>query len=221
MTFARTGTRQQRLAATYSSTTVRGDYVISLGTFEANYTDQLDMEVDVRLVRGMSEAEGRSALRAALADFPNLAVRDRGEVVAAQAEQVNRLLVPVVALLALSVVIALLGIANTLALSVHERIRELGLLRAIGMARRQLRSMIRSEAVIIAFLGALLGVAMALFFGWAVTCALQEQGITRRVVPVGQLMALTCLATAASLLAATVPARRAANLRLLDAVAPD
>ena len=221
MTFARTGTRQQRLAATYSSTTVRGDYVISLGAFEANYTDQLDMEVDVRLVPGMSGDEGRAAVRAALADFPNLAVRDRGEVVAAQAEQVNRLLAPVVALLALSVVIALLGIANTLALSVHERIRELGLLRAIGMARRQLRSMIRSEAVIIAFLGAVLGVAVALFFGWAVTAALQEQGITRRVFPVGQLVGLTGVATAASLVAAAVPARRAANLRLLDAVAAD
>ena len=217
MTFARTGTRQQRLAATYSSSTVRGDYVISLGAFEANYTDQLDMEVDVRLVPGMSGAAGRAAVRTALADFPNLAVRDRGEVVAAQAEQVNRLLVPVVALLALSVVIALLGIANTLALSVHERIRELGLLRAIGMARRQLRSMIRSEAVIIAFLGAALGVAVALFFGWAVTAALHEQGITRRVYPVGQLMGLTGVATAASMVAAALPARRAANLRLLDA----
>jgi putative ABC transport system permease protein len=218
MTFARTGTRHQRLAATYSSTTVRGDYVVSLGAFEANYTDQLDMEVDVRLVPGMSEVAGRAAVRAALADFPNLAVRDRGEVVAAQAEQVNRLLVPVVALLALSVVIALLGIANTLALSVHERIRELGLLRAIGMARRQLRSMIRSEAVIIAFLGALLGVAVALFSGWAVTAALQEQGITRRVFPVGQLVALTGIATSAGLAAAVVPARRAATLRVLDAV---
>ena len=218
MTFARTGTRQQRLSATYSSTTVRGDYVISLGAYEANYTDQLDMEVDVRLVPGMGEAAGRAAVRAALFDFPNLAVRDRGEVVAAQAEQVNRLLVPVVALLALSVVIALLGIANTLALSVHERIRELGLLRAIGMARRQLRSMIRSEAVIIAFLGAVLGVTVALFFGWAVTAALEEQGISRRVFPVGQLLALTGVATGASLVAAMVPARRAANLRLLDAV---
>ena len=221
MTFARTGTRHQRLAATYSSTTVRGDYVISLGAFEANYTDQLDMEVDVRLVPGMSETAGRAAVRAALVDFPNLAVRDRAEVVAAQAEQVDRLLVPVVALLALSVVIALLGIANTLALSVHERIRELGLLRAIGMARRQLRSMIRSEAVIIAFLGALLGVAVALFFGWAVTAALQEQGVTRRVFPFGQLLALTGVATAASLVAAALPARRAARLRVLDAVAAE
>ncbi|HWC12863.1 MAG TPA: ABC transporter permease [Acidimicrobiales bacterium] len=221
MTFARTGTRHQRLAATYSSATVRGDYVLSLGAFEANYTDQLDMEVDVRLVAGTTKAEGRAALRTALVDFPNLAVRDRAEVVAAQAEQVDRLLVPVVALLALSVVIALLGIANTLALSVHERIRELGLLRAIGMARRQLRAMIRSEAVIIAFLGAVLGVAVALFFGWVLTTALHEQGITRRVFPVGQLVGLTGVATVAGLVAATVPARRAANLRLLDAVVAD
>ncbi|HEV3364365.1 MAG TPA: ABC transporter permease, partial [Acidimicrobiia bacterium] len=111
--------------------------------------------------------------------------------------------------------------ANTLALSVHERIRELGLLRAIGMARRQLRSMIRSEAVIVAFLGAVLGVTVALFFGWAVTAALREQGLTERVVPAGQLVGLTAIATVASLVAATVPARRAANLSVLDAVASD
>jgi ABC-type antimicrobial peptide transport system permease subunit len=92
---------------------------------------------------------------------------DHGEVLAAQDEQVDRLLVPVTALLALSVVIALLGIANTLALCIHERIRELGPLRALGMARGQLRLMVRSEAVIIAALGAVLGVVVALFVGWA------------------------------------------------------
>ncbi len=112
-------------------------------------------------------------------------------------------------------------VANTLALSVHERVRELGLLRAVGMARAQLRSMIRSEAIIIAFLGAVLGVAVALFFGWTVTAALHEQGITRRVVPGTQLLVLACIAAAASLVAAAAPARRAANVGILEAVAGD
>lgn len=219
MTFARTGTRQVRLQGVYSTTTVRSDYVISIGAFAANYSDQLDLEVDVLLVPGTSIAAGRQAIRTALVDFPNLAVRDRSEVMAFQEEQVNRLLVPMVALLALSVVIALLGIANTLALSVHERIRELGLLRAIGMARGQLRAMIRAEAVIIASLGAALGVAVAVFFGWVAVFALGDQGVTRTVFPVGQLAGLALVATAASLVAAALPARRASRLRLLDAVA--
>jgi putative ABC transport system permease protein len=221
MTFARTGTRTMRLDATYASTTVRSDYVISLGAFAANYTSQLDMEVDVRLVPGTSPAAGRAAILAALSDSPNLAVRDRSEVMAAQERQVDRLLVPVVALLALSVLIALLGIANTLALSVHERLRELGLLRAIGMARRQLRSMIRSEALIIASLGAALGVVVALFFGWVAVAALHGQGVTRRVLPAGQLLGLASVAALASLAAAALPARRAARLGILDAVASE
>src|SRR5207253_3202306 len=108
MTFARTGTRPLRLAATYTGTRVRSDYVVSLETFAANYAQQLDMEIDVRLVPGTSPAAGRRAIHEALVDFPNLLVRDRSEVVSAQKAQVDRVLVPVLALLALSVVIALL-----------------------------------------------------------------------------------------------------------------
>ena len=221
MTFARTGTQPLRLQATYSTTTVRSDYIVSLEAFEANYTQQLDMEIDVRLVAGTTATAGRQAIRDALSDFPNLSVRDRSEVLAAQETQIDRLLVPVAALLALSVVIALLGIANTLALSIHERLRELGMLRAIGMARGQLRSMVRSEALIVAGLDALCGVVVAVVFGWVAVTAMHGQGVTRRVFPVGQLSALAAVATLAGLAAAAAPARRAARLRVLDAVAGD
>jgi putative ABC transport system permease protein len=218
MTFARTGTRPQRLAATYATTTVRSDYVVSLGAFEANYTQQLNMEIDVRLGAGIGVAAGRAAIRQALTEFPNLAVRDRSEVLAAQKGQVDRLLVPVVALLALSVIIALLGIANTLALSIHERLRELGMLRAIGMARSQLRSMIRSEALIVAGLGAVCGMVVAVVFGWVAVTSMHGLGVTRRVFPVTQLAGLAAMATLAGLAAAAAPARRAARLGVLDAV---
>ncbi len=218
MTFARTGTQPMRLRATYTTTTVRSDYILSLGAYEANYTQQLDMEIDVRLVAGTTATAGREAIRLALADFPNLAVRDRSDVLAAQEAQVDRLLVPVAALLALSVVIALLGIANTLALSIHERLRELGMLRAIGMARSQLRAMIRSEAMIVAGLGAVGGVIVAVVFGWVAVTSMQGLGVTRRVFPVGQLAGLATMATLAGLAAAATPARRAARLRVLDAV---
>jgi len=218
MTFARTGTQPLRLAATFTTTAVRSDYVVSLETSAANYAQQLDMEVDVRLVEGTTATAGRQAIRQALAEFPNLAVRDRSEVLATQKGQIDRMLVPVVALLALSVVIALLGIANTLALSIHERLRELGMLRAIGMARSQLRSMIRSEALIVAGLGALCGVVVAVVFGWVAVTSMHGVGVTQRVFPVGQLAGLAVAATLAGLAAAAAPAHRAARLGILDAV---
>ena len=125
---------------------------------------------------------------------------------------------PVTALLALSVIIALLGIVNTLALSIHERTRELGLLRAVGMGRGQLRSMVRSEAMIIAALGAVLGVVVAVFFGWALVGAMRDLGVSELVVPVRQLLALVAAAVVAGLVAGILPARRAARLPVLEAI---
>jgi putative ABC transport system permease protein len=221
MTFARTGTRQMRLEGIFSSNAVRTDYVISLGAYGANYAQQLALEVDVALAPGVAPADGRAAIAAALADFPVVRIMDHAQVLAAQEQQVDRLLVPVTALLALSVVIALLGIANTLALSIHERTRELGLLRAIGMARRQLRSMIRSEAAIIACLGAGLGIGIALFFGWALVSSMRHVGVTELVFPYAQLLGLAALATAAGMVAGMLPARRAASLAVLEAISSE
>jgi putative ABC transport system permease protein len=219
MTFARTGTRSMRLVDTFANTTVRSDFVISLGAYKGNYAQQLDAQVEVRLKDGVSTAAGRVAVEKALAEFPTVEVMDRSQVLAAQEKQVDTLLVPVTALLALSVVIALLGIANTLALSIHERTREVGLLRAVGMGRGQLRSMVRTEAMIVAGLGAILGVGVAVFFGWALVSAMHDLGVTELVVPVGQLSFLVAAATGAGLLAGVLPARRAARLGVLDAIA--
>ena len=219
MTFAKTGTKKMVLQGTFSSTAVRTDFVITLGAYKANYAQIFALEVDVALAAGVSAADGRAAIEQALADYPVVKVMDHEEVLAAQGEQVDRLLVPVTALLALSVLIALLGIANTLALSIHERTRELGLLRAIGMARRQLRSMIRSEAAIIACIGAVLGLAVALFFGWALVASMRHLGVSELVFPVAQLAGLATLATVAGMVAGILPARKAAGLRVLDAIA--
>jgi putative ABC transport system permease protein len=221
MTFARTGTRGMRLEGTFSSTAVRTDYVITVGAYATNYAQRLALEVDVALTPGISPAEGRAALQTALADYPVVKVMNRAEVLAAQEQQVDRLLVPVTALLALSVAIALLGIANTLALSIHERTRELGLLRAIGMARRQLRSMIRSEATIIACMGAGLGIAIAVFFGWALVASMRHLGVTELVLPLPQLLGLAALATGAGMVAGLLPARRAGSLGVLHAISSD
>ncbi len=218
MTFARTGAVKLRMAGTFSATSVRTDYIISLGAYEANYAQQMDLQVEVLLTPDTSEAVGRARIEQALADLPGVKVMDRSEVLAAQERQVKRFLAPITALLGLSVVIALLGIANTLALSVHERTRELGLLRAIGMARSQLRSMIRAEAVIVAALGGLLGIALSLVFGWVLVSAMRGVGVTELVFPLRRLAGWIGVAVLAGLLAAALPARTASRLDVLDAV---
>ena len=122
-------------------------------------------------------------------------------------------------MLGLAVVIALLGIANTLALSIHERKRELGLLRAVGMSRAQVRSSVRWESVIIALFGTALGLGIGVFFGWAMVRALSDKGITTLTVPGGGLLVVTVGAALAGVLAALLPARRAARIDVLKAVA--
>jgi putative ABC transport system permease protein len=124
-------------------------------------------------------------------------------------------------LLLLAVLIALLGIVNTLALSVFERTRELGLLRAVGMTRQQVRAMVRWESVVISVIGALLGAGLGIGLGLALTRALADQGIDKVAVPVGQLSLYVLAAALAGVLAAIGPARRAAKVDVLRAVVTD
>ena len=131
----------------------------------------------------------------------------------------NQLLGLVTALLAMAILIALFGIVNTLGLSIFERTRELGLLRAVGMGRKQVKRMIRWESVIIAILGAMLGVVIGVCFGWALQQALAPQGVTELKIPVGQLILYVVFAGLAGVLAAIWPARRAAKLNVLESIA--
>ncbi len=124
-------------------------------------------------------------------------------------------------MLGLAIIIALMGIANTSALSIAERTREVGLLRAVGMTRAQLRSSIRWEAVIISLQGTLLGLVIGTFFGWALVGALHDQGITVFRLPVTSLRVVVLVAALAGALAAVLPSRRAAKLDVLRAVVTD
>jgi putative ABC transport system permease protein len=146
-------------------------------------------------------------------------VQSRAEFEHAQTAQVNKLLGLIYALLGLAVIIALIGIVNTLMLSVFERTHEIGLLRAVGMRRRQVRGMIRSEAVILSVFGAIIGVVIGTGLGVALVSALHAQGITDTVVPIANLVIFLVLAGLLGLLAASWPARRAAKLDVLAAIA--
>lgn len=168
-------------------------------------------------------ADGEATeVRAAIADVlggdPTVRLQDGDEMAEQQRQVIDSMLVIVYALLALSVVIALLGVTNTLALSVIERTHEIGLMRALGLARSQLRTMIRLEAVAIALLGALLGVGLGVVFGWALRRSLADQGIDVLGIPWWQLGGLVVLACLVGVTAAAVPARRAARMDVLAAV---
>jgi putative ABC transport system permease protein len=194
------------------------DYTLSIATVSEHYTAQLDQYVFVKLASGVSPAEGRKAIDGVLKAYPNAELQDQTEFKDAQAAQINQLLGLIYVMLLLAVVIALIGIANTLALSIYERTRELGLLRAVGMSRRQLRSSIRWESVIIALLGTIVGLVIGVFFGWAVIEALKDEGFTKFAAPFGQLILVVIVGGFAGVLAAVFPARRAAKLDVLRAV---
>ena len=168
---------------------------------------------------GADPATTRAAIdRTLAASFPDAQTRDREEVKEQQAGQINQLLYLIYALLALSVIVALFGIVNTLALSIFERTRELGLLRAVGMSRRQVKRIVRLEAVITSLIGALLGLVLGVLFALAISRPLEEEGF-RLTFPVGTLAVLVIGAALAGMLASLWPARRAARLDVLKALA--
>jgi putative ABC transport system permease protein len=218
VTFPTTGRKVYTVQAIYSVRQLAGDYILPLAAVQANFPQALDLAVFVKLAPGVSPGAGRHAISGVIAAYPNATLMDQAQYKAQQEQQVNQLLNLVYGLLALAMVIALIGIANTLTLSVHERTRELGLLRAVGTTRGQLRSMVRAESLVISLLGTTEGLAIGMIFGWAIVAALHSQGITHLVFPIAQLLVLAALAGLAGIAAAIAPSRRAARLDILRAV---
>ena len=170
-----------------------------------------------RVVRGTGSRATRRRLRAAGGSAEHR-VQDQAEFEQSITEGIDTMLNLIYGLLALAVIIALVGIANTLALSVHERTRELGLLRAVGMQRTQLRQAVRADTVMIAVLGAVLGGLLALVGTWGMVQAIDVEGTTEVTIPTAQLAVILALAAVAGVVAAAGPARKAARLQILDAI---
>jgi putative ABC transport system permease protein len=224
MTFARTGRQDLRIVGLVRDKDADGlstGYLISLSTFGRHYSENVDASIFVKLADGVDQAAGGSALRAALAGYPTADIRDQGSAVAGRLEAIDQVLGMVTVLLLLTVVIATLGIANTLALSLLERTREIGLLRAVGMTRRQLRAMVRSEALLMAALAVLVGLLLGTGLGSAAVTVLGLTSSMALVIPIQQLLGVVLLAAVTGLLAGAVPARRAARLDVLTAIAAE
>ncbi|MEI8410692.1 MULTISPECIES: ABC transporter permease [unclassified Kribbella] len=191
-----------------------GNVTISTATFDSASTQPMNIFTFVNL-RGGVTAENSAALRSALSTFPNAKAMTRDEFKKAQTDNVKGLLNVLYVLLALSVLVSLFGIVNTLVLTVFERTRELGMLRAIGLTRGQVKRMIRQESVITALIGAVIGIALGLLLASLLAARLDEVTFT---VPTGQLVIFAVVAVVVGIFAAIWPARRAAKLNPLEAL---
>jgi putative ABC transport system permease protein len=211
------GTRRTlTVGGTFEAGGPAGDYLLPRTEWTAHDPQPQDTTVLIKLRPGVSTAEGGSAITRAAAPYAAPAVQSRRDYIDAQASGVNGLLTLVYVMLALAIVIALLGIANTLSLSVHERTRELGLLRAVGATRGQIRSIIRWESLMVALFGTAGGVGLGLLPGWALARAATGGTVA---VPVTQLVVIVAIGAIAGVLAALRPAHRAGRLDILRAAA--
>ncbi|WP_371481821.1 ABC transporter permease [Kitasatospora sp. NBC_00315] len=205
--------------ALYEGGTPAGDYLVTREAWAPHRGQDSDTLVAVALRDGVSLPDGSAAVRRAAAPFGDPQVQDRDAYAASAASGVDMMLSVVYALLALAVLIALLGIANTLTLAVHERTGELGLLRAVGQTRGQLRAMVRWESVLVAAFGTVGGLGLGVFLGWALVRASDRAGTGSFAVPPVQLAVVLGAGLLAGAVAGLRPARRAARLEILHAVA--
>ncbi|MET0952489.1 MAG: FtsX-like permease family protein [Aeromicrobium sp.] len=203
----------------YESTYVVSDAIFPYSTLDAANIQRADTSVAVNAAPGVDRAGLGRELERVTQDFPTVTVQNQDDFAATQRGQVDQLLYLIYALLGLAIVIAALGIVNTLALSIIERTREIGVLRAVGLERRQLRRMVRLEAIAISMLGALLGIAAGLLFGIVLQRLVADQGVTELAIPWLRLVAFVVVAALVGVLAAVLPARRAARMNVLQAIA--
>lgn len=217
VSYANSGESVIEIVGTFTDATF-AQYVINDDAFVRNIGDDRIAIAFARLAEGVTLEEGQTAAADALAEFPNVDINTKSDQIAEAEAQVDQLVALFTGLLSLALVIALLGIANTLALSIVERTREIGLLRAVGMVRRQVRQMVRREALITAVFGAVLGVVIGTGIGYGVVASLADDGLGSFAFPALQLTIWIVVAGVAGLVASIGPARKAAKLDVLKAI---
>jgi len=217
MGFVDSGIANVRIGGTFKTNQFLGNYVVS-DAFAAAHVNQIQDQAILVRTSTFSTAE-QDALIHALTAYPNLKVQTAAQFKSDQKKQFGALLNFVYVLLALSILIASFSVVNTMALSVIERTREIGLLRSIGMVRRQVRAMIRQEAVVVSLLGAVLGLVIGVGLGAAIVHAASSSGISVLTIPVPTIIVVLIVAALIGVFAALWPARRAARLDVLQAIA--
>jgi putative ABC transport system permease protein len=209
------------VAGVYANATF-GNWLISLDTLEAvSDAPARDFFIIAKLAEGVAPADGDIAVAAATAEFPQADVQTNAEFRKSQEDQINQLLIIITVLLLLSIIIAVLGIAITLALGVFERTREIGLLRAVGMNRRQLRRSVRWEAVIVSTFGAFVGIVLGTFLGVVASLAVPDDVISKLAFNPAIIIVVLIFAILAGLLAALYPSFKASNMNVLEAIATE
>ena len=206
------------VAAIYSDDAIVGPWVVSPSTWHRYFDTNVDQFVSVLTADGVSEATARAAISESVADYPQVTVRSRVEFRDAAADNIDQALIVVNVFLGLSLVIAVLGIVATLALSVVERTRELGLLRAVGMTRGQMRRMVCWEGLVVATFGGILGTVLGVAFGVLAADIIPDSVVSTLAIPVGQIIIYLVIAALAGLLSGVLPAIWAGRLKVLEAV---
>ena len=220
ITFGSSGDQSFTVGAVFEADGPGSDLYMTPAAWEANFVERFDSSIFVNLAEGVGLEAGREALTAVTAKYPGTNVLDQNQFAEEAKSQIRQFIGLVFALLALTLLIGFVGILNTLLLSIIERTREIGLLRAVGTTRRQLSRMVTWEAVIVAVFGAVLGLTLGVFFGWAVITSLQADDVEILLsIPGTWLAAAVAVAAVSGVVAAVYPARRASRLNVLAAIA--
>jgi len=218
--FPVSGSQTLTVVGIYEDSGILGNWVIGTNTFESGFDPalQFDNFVAAKLSKGFNAEDLKQQIGTITAAYPEARIQTKSEFQKTTENRINQLLVAVNALVGFAVVIAMLGIVNTLVLSVFERTREIGLLRAVGMTRRQTRRMIRWEAIIVSVFGGVLGISLGVVLGFVAVQAMPDSFVTDFGVPYGNFFSILILCTLGGAIAAIIPARRAAKLNILDAI---
>ncbi len=214
--------RQLTVAGIFSDAYLVGNWLLPSTLVDEIITgEQTDFFVAMKTADGVSDMEARQAIEAALVDYPQTKLETADQFKDSQAEQIDQLLVIITVLLAFAIIIAVLGISITLGLAVFERTREIGLMRAVGMTRRQTRRMVRWEAIIVSAFGALIGIVLGTLIGIVLSMAVPDTIVDEIAFSVPTIIAILIGAVLAGVIAALYPSFKASRMDVLEAIATE